>query len=287
MSEELNPLMKQMQEADTFQIAFQPILNVQSRCIVAYEALLRGPAGISYPETIASMSQDQLRSFHRLTVTEIVRCAAELKIGSTKAALTINILPDLDSQALNAEYIRQAALDHGLSPARIILELTEDHRLSAAELRGLLLGIKSAGFGVAMDDFGAGYAGLNTLVACRPEILKLDRALVSDIDTDEVRQSVVRAFVKICDVLHMTLIAEGVETLAECRELHNIGIRYMQGFFFSRPIVGSLVRYEDCSNLQAIGGFKKRKRQGKESPAFEQAMSQTLGEHKTVRRMLQ
>lgn len=261
---------ERVQEADTFQVAFQPILNVQSRCIVAYEALLRGPGGISYPETVASMSQDQLRSFHHITANEILRSAAALDIASTKAALTINILPDLDSLALNAESIRQAAMQHGLVPARIILELTEDHRLSAAELRGLLLSIKSAGFGVAMDDFGAGYAGLNTLVACRPEILKLDRALVSDIDTDEVRQSVVRAFVQICDVLHMTLIAEGVETLTECRELHNIGIRYMQGFFFSRPVIGALIRYEDCMNIQAINGFKKRNYPSEESPAFQQ-----------------
>ena len=91
-----------------------------------------------------------------------------------------------------------------------------------------------------MDDFGAGYSGLTALVECRPEVLKLDRALVKGIDTSDTRQKIVEAFANCSKALDMKLIAEGVETRAECQMLESLGITHMQGYLFSKPVVDAL-----------------------------------------------
>jgi EAL domain-containing protein (putative c-di-GMP-specific phosphodiesterase class I) len=243
-----------------FAIAYQPIVNVPARRVAAYEALVRGPQGISYPELVAGMDRRTLRFFHHKAAEETISRAVALGLAERKASLTINILPDRDPAALNAQSIRELAQFYGLPVNRIILEMTEDHHLSLAELTELLGENRAAGFASAMDDFGAGYSGLTALVDCRPDVLKLDRALIRDIDHSAAREKIVGAFVKVCHALGMTLVAEGVETLAECRKLRTLGIKYMQGFFFSRPVVNALPRFEHCVGIHSLEPFRGRKK---------------------------
>ena len=243
-----------------FAIAYQPIINVPARRVAAYEALVRGQQGISYPQLVADLDAPTLRRFHHKAVEETIRCAVELGLRERKASLTINLLPDRHPEALHAEFVRECALRHGLPVDRIILELTEDHHLNLSELQQMLAENRHAGFASAMDDFGAGYSGLTALVEARPEVLKLDRELIRNIDCSEPRQRIVGAFVRVCQSLAMTLVAEGVETLGECRRLRQCGIKYMQGYFFSRPVVYQLPRFEQCLGCQSIETFKGRRR---------------------------
>lgn len=244
-----------------FAIAYQPIVNLPARRVVAYEALVRGVDGANYPQMVASMDQETLYSFHRCIAEESIRCAVELGLSERKASLSINLSPDLDPYALTPDELREMAVRHGLPVKRILIELTEDHRLTMPQLREILNRTKAAGFATAMDDFGCGYSGLASLAECRPEILKLDRALVKGIDDNEVKQKIVGAFVKVCQSLRMVLIAEGVETLDECRMLRHLGIRFMQGFFFSGPVLGSLPRFEECTGEQSRSNYGRRKGQ--------------------------
>jgi EAL domain-containing protein (putative c-di-GMP-specific phosphodiesterase class I) len=243
-----------------FAIAYQPIVNVPARRVAAYEALVRGQQGISYPQLVADMDIDTLRYFHHKAAEETIRRAVELGLAERKASLTINLLPDRHPEALNARFIRGVARHYGLPLDRIILELTEDHHLGLKQLQELLEENRNAGFASAMDDFGAGYSGLTSLVEARPEVLKLDRELIRNIDCSEPRQRIVAAFVRVCTSLRMTLVAEGVETLAECRRLRQCGIKYMQGYFFSRPVVNALPKFEQCLGCQSIETFKGRRR---------------------------
>ena len=243
-----------------FAIAYQPIVNVPARRVAAYEALVRGPQGISYPQLVAGMDAATLRIFHHQAAEEAIGRAVALGLAERNASLTINILPDRDPDALNARSIRELAQFYGLPVNRIILELTEDHHLSLAHLAELLGENRAAGFVSAMDDFGAGYAGLTALVDCRPDVLKLDRALIRDIDHSDAREKVVGAFVKVCQALGMTLVAEGVETLEECRKLRTLGIKYMQGFFFSKPVINALPRFEQCIGVHSAEPFRGRKK---------------------------
>ena len=242
-----------------FTIAYQPIVNVPARRVAAYEALVRGERGVSYPQLVADMDVDTLRLFHHKTAEEAIRCAVALGLRERKASLTINLLPDRHPEALKASFIRGVANHYGLPLNRIILELTEDHHLDLKQLHELLEENREAGFASAMDDFGAGYSGLTALVETRPHVLKLDRELIRNIDCSEPRQRIVAAFMRVSAALNMTLVAEGVETLAEAKRLRQCGIKYMQGYFFSRPVINALPRFEECSG-QPLEAFRGRKR---------------------------
>ena len=239
-------------------IAFQPIVNVSAQCIVAYEALTRGINGESFNDLVIGMDGPTLRHFHRRTASEAIRRAVELGLPRMGSALAINILPDLAADAPDAQFVHEAATFFGLSPDKIVLELTEDHHLNLSQLSQLLSRNKDYGFVTAMDDFGAGYSGLTALVECCPEILKLDRALVSHIDTSDTRQKIVWAFVQICTSLNISLVAEGVETPAEAHMLRQLGIDIMQGYLFSRPVVDRFPSLRDCGIVQSVDTFARR-----------------------------
>ena len=223
-----------------FQIAYQPIVNVRTQQITAYEALTRGLDGRSFPELVLEMDLATIRRFHRLTACEAIRRAMELGLREMNAALCLNMQPDLSEHAVTGQFVLDVANRYGMHPGKILLELTEDHRLSLPDLRSLVARNQTAGFVTGMDDFGAGYSGLTMLVECRPEVLKLDRVLVRGVDHDEMRSKVVAAFAEISKSLGMILVAEGVETVAECARLQELGIDIMQGFLFSHPMVDAL-----------------------------------------------
>lgn len=93
----------------------------------------------------------------------------------------------------------------------------------------------SRGFTTALDDFGAGFANLGLLAQLQPHVIKLDMALVREVDADPVRQVLVRGLLAICRDLEIDVVAEGIETVAEYRWLEDAGVRYMQGYLVARP----------------------------------------------------
>lgn len=235
----------------SFVIAYQPIVNARTRSIAAYEALTRGPEGVCYPDLVAHLNAPALRAFHRRTAEAAIRRAVELGLVEQGASLSVNLQPDVHPDALDASFLAIAADRFGLPRTRLILEFTEDHKLPIPEYKMLLTRNKEAGFTSSMDDFGAGYSGLTALVECRPEVLKLDRALVRGIDASDTRQKIVAAFVTCCKALNMQLVAEGIETHAEFQMLLDLGIDLMQGYYFSHPGMDHLplasVRGIDCT----------------------------------------
>jgi EAL domain-containing protein (putative c-di-GMP-specific phosphodiesterase class I) len=154
--------------------------------------------------------------------------------------VSINFLP-------NAVYIPEHCLRTTLAAAqrlnwplsRIIFEVTEheaiiDHR----HLLSILQSYRAHGFLTAIDDFGAGYAGLNLLADFQPDLLKLDIGLIRSIDTDKVRQRIVRHVSQLCEDLGVRVIGEGVETADESSALLDLGVVLQQGFLFARPVTG-------------------------------------------------
>lgn len=95
--------------------------------------------------------------------------------------------------------------------------------------------LRVAGVLLAIDDFGAGSSGLNLLADFQPDILKLDRHLVSNVAQSGPRQSIMRAVLQVCDELGIDVIAEGLETFAEAEWFQRAGVPYWQGYLFGQP----------------------------------------------------
>lgn len=126
----------------------------------------------------------------------------------------------------------------GLDPGRIVFEVTEGSEVRSLDhLRNILEVYRTAGFRVALDDVGAGFSGLNTLRALRPDLIKLDRELIRDVDADRYRQSIVRHLIALGHELGIEVLAEGIEREGERRWLVEAGVDHLQGYLIGRPFL--------------------------------------------------
>lgn len=156
--------------------------------------------------------------------------------------LSINFLPNAVYQP--ATCIRAtlaAARRFGFPLERIIFEITEREELVDKEhLKGIIHEYQRQSFKTAIDDFGAGYSGLNLLAEFQPDIIKLDMSLVRNIDTHPVRQAIVQGILGVCQALDIEVIAEGIESVGEMLHLQRSGVYLFQGYLFARPLFEAL-----------------------------------------------
>ena len=130
----------------------------------------------------------------------------------------------------------EAAQRSGISPDRLVLEITESEVIDDHAAFGRAVNeFRRTGLQLAIDDFGAGYAGLTMLADFLPDLLKLDMSLVRGIEGNGPRQAIVRAIMQACIDLGIDVIAEGVETLKEYRWFKNAGVSLFQGYLFGKP----------------------------------------------------
>lgn len=215
-------------------MAFQPIVDVQSRSIFAYEALVRGGNGESAFEVISKVTTDQLYRFDQTCRVLAIQTAAKLDM---QTKLCINFLPNAIYEPASCIKVTLAAAKKCNFPIEdIILEVSESEKvISVEKMKKIVEQYKKMGFGTAIDDFGAGYAGLGLLANFQPNIIKLDMGLIRDINIDKVKFAIVDGVVRTCHLLGILVIAEGVETIAEYQELRTIGINLFQGYLFAKP----------------------------------------------------
>lgn len=222
-----------------FDYAFQPIVDLKTRSIFAHEALVRGTNGESAYSVLEKVNDDNRYAFDQACRVKAVSSASRLGMST---ALSINFLP-------NAVYQPEACIQSTFKAARefnfpldkIIFEVTEGEQVTdRAHLLHIFEKYRSFGFQTAIDDFGAGYAGLNLLSAFQPHILKLDMDLIRDIDSHPPKQAIVKGMMVISSLIGIRVIAEGVETRAEKDYLLSLGIHLMQGYYFCKPVFRGL-----------------------------------------------
>jgi len=222
-----------------FAFAYQPIVNVAARTIFGHEALVRGPNGESAHSVLSKVNEKNRYRFDQACRVKAVTGAAALGM---RELLSINFLP-------NAVYQPQACIQTTLKAAaacgfpieNIIFEVTEGERVTdRAHLVNIFKEYERLGFRTAIDDFGAGYAGLNLLAEYQPHIIKIDMDLVRDIDRSKPKQVIVDGIVAMARRLDIQVLAEGIETAAERDTLRAAGIDLMQGFLFSKPAFKAL-----------------------------------------------
>lgn len=214
-------------------MAFQPIVDWQEKRVYGYEALLRSD------EPLMKNPIDMIDAAERLERLHELGRAVRSRVAEAGGALPdphtwffVNVhAADLNDSLL---YSSDAPLTK-MAP-RVVLEITERESLEdvknvtqqARELRRL-------GFKVAVDDLGAGYAGLSSFTLLDPEVVKIDMSLVRDVNADPKRQAIIKSMQTLCDQLGILVIAEGVETENERRTLCELGCNYFQGYLFAKP----------------------------------------------------
>lgn len=235
-----------------FSMAFQPIYDVGAGRVWGYEALVRGVSGKGASAVLSRVSAEQRYRFDQDCRVKAIELASRLFPPGEKLMLSINFMP-------NAVYEPAACLRATLNAARrydfpqssIMFEFTEDEEVRDPDhLRSIITEYRKQGFTTAIDDFGAGYAGLGLLVEFQPDLLKIDMKIIRGIDQNPAGQAVVGGILAIAEKLDITVLAEGVETEAEFSLLEAAGIRLFQGYWFAEPAFEALppVRFERASS---------------------------------------
>lgn len=223
-------------------MAFQPIVDIQTGQPFAYEALVRGVNGESAAEVLAQVTPETRYAFDQQCRVAAIRQAVETGILDTPARLSINFLPNaVYSPVACIQLTLKTARETGLPTDRIIFEFTENERIDDADhVTNIVETYKQMGFTTAVDDFGAGHAGLGLLARFTPDFIKLDMELIRGLDSSLSRRLIVEHATRLARSLGITVIAEGIETAEEAFALRELGIRYLQGYLFARPALRAL-----------------------------------------------
>jgi EAL domain-containing protein (putative c-di-GMP-specific phosphodiesterase class I) len=213
-------------------LAFQPIVDARTQRVVAYEALMRS-AEPSLPDPGAVLeAAEQLGRVHDVgRRVRSLACEARSRMDP-EVLLFVNLHSQdlLDAQLAAPGSPLQRMAD------RVVLEITERCSLEGvSDVRGRVARLRELGFRIAVDDLGAGYAGLSSFAALEPEFVKLDMSLTRAVDTSPVRQRLIKSMTTLCSDLGTRIIVEGIETPEERDTLLRLGCDTLQGYLFARP----------------------------------------------------
>ena len=248
-------------EPFAFSMAFQPIVNVATGKVFAYEALARGPQNEPASTVLGRVNEANRYAFDQTCRVKAIGLASKLGMQATGAKLSVNFMPGaVYSPAACIRHTLKASAEYQFPMDRLIFEITEDERVDdSVHLQTIVTEYRKHGFAIAIDDFGSGYSGLNLLAHLGADIVKLDGELVRDIDKRPRAEEIVRATVALCRRLRTTLVAERIETAAECAKLQMCGVTLMQGYLFARPEFEALPEVQ-WSNAPLLGTVAARLR---------------------------
>jgi len=220
--------------------AFQPIVDPLTQLVVSWEALIRTPSGDSPAAYFESLTGNAL--YESDLKSKQVALSMASALGLEGQTLSLNLLPMTLVNVPNAvDFLLTEIAANGLVPEQIIIEFTESEVISRlTEFKGAVRQLKSAGISVAIDHFGAGFAGLLLLAQFQPDRIKINRELVADVHKSGPRQAIVQAIIKCCASLEIQFCAVGVEKAEEWMWLESAGISEFQGHLFASPKLGGI-----------------------------------------------
>ncbi|KNY19111.1 EAL domain-containing protein [Methylobacterium sp. ARG-1] len=224
-----------------FTMAFHPIVDASRGTVWGYEALVRGTDGQGAGQILGMVDERNRYKFDQACRVKAIELAGQL-FQDVETRLSINFMPNaVYEPAACIRATLEAARRVGFAHRQIMFEFTENERMTdVAHVQRIIAEYRKQGFVTALDDFGAGYAGLNLLASFQPDFIKLDMDLIRGIATTPARQTIVAGVIMMARQLGIVMIAEGVETEAELMALRAAGIQLFQGYLFARPAVASL-----------------------------------------------
>jgi EAL domain-containing protein (putative c-di-GMP-specific phosphodiesterase class I) len=216
----------------TLWVAYQPIVSWSTQEVFAYEALARNeePTLRSPPDLFAAAERlGRLQELGRLIRDRVAMTIDEMP---TSALLFVNV----HAMELDDDSLFEAVAPLSRHAARVVLEITE--RAPIDRIRDVVARVgqlRELGYRIAVDDLGAGYAGLTSFAHLEPEVVKVDMSLIRGIDCSPMKQKLLGSIVRLCQDLKISMIAEGIETEAERDTLVRLGGDLCQGYLFARP----------------------------------------------------
>lgn len=230
-------------------MAYQPIVDIAAGRVFAHEALVRGENGEGAGHVLAQITDENRYNFDQTCRVQAIETASRIGMPT---AISINFMPNAVYEPANCiRTTLNTAERTGMPLDRIIFEFTENEDMTAPSmLNDIIEEYARHGLRTAIDDFGAGYSGLNKLAHLQPDYVKLDMDLTRALDTDRRRQIIVRQTARLCEELGIAVIAEGIETVGEMTAARDAGIHLIQGYLFSQPRLEDF--YRDSEILKAF-----------------------------------
>lgn len=236
--------------ASEFVVYYQPIVDLYERRLSGFEALVRWRSpklGYLGPDQFLPIAEETG------TIAQIDACVLDQACqdlirwrGQIKKAIGLTVSVNLSQSELIDVFLSKKIMEctkrYGLDPALLVIELTESALMRNLQLAKRMLGeLKRDGVGVSIDDFGTGYSSLAHLADLPFQTLKIDRSFLSGVAESKQRMTVLKTLVDMSKSLVMPAVAEGIETVEHLELVTELGCRYGQGFYFSKPISQDLV----------------------------------------------
>lgn len=221
---------------------FHPIVSVQKRSVVGLEALTRGvdsaTAGLISPDELfkAAAEQELTVPLDRLCREKAIQTFAGLTARDGDLLLFLNFDPSIiDKGVVGSGRLINNVRETNISPEKVVLEIVESKVLDTAALQRFVSTYKEYGFLIALDDVGSGYSNFDRIPLIKPDILKLDRGIITQIDKNYYHQEIFKALVNLAKKIGSLVLAEGVETADEAVKVMELGADMLQGFYFGKP----------------------------------------------------
>lgn len=232
-----------------FEIYYQPQVDLTSRQIIGYEALLRWhhpEQGMVSPVSFIPILEET-RMIVEVGEYVLERACREATLWPDELKVAVNLSP-VQFESQNVATMVKRVLDaSGLAPERLELEITESVLMSDTESAiKMLHEIKELGVSIAMDDFGTGYSSLSYISEFDFDKIKIDRSFVSSIQTDERARAIVTTIIGLGRTLDIMITAEGIETSEQLLLIQAAGCHFGQGYLFGKPMpLSEIIRDED------------------------------------------
>jgi len=240
-----------------FRIYYQPIVTMHDSRIIGMEALCRWPQRddtFAPPETFIQQAETsgfivQLGELVLKTATEQVKTWQRQLAPKLRLAVNLSGRQFLHFSLL--KQVEEALRMSGFDPRDLEFEITETVAMhNAEESIGVMRQLKALGISLSLDDFGTGYSSLSYLKRFPIDTLKIDKSFVRDIPEDSNDLAIVSAIIAMAHALGLHVLAEGVETAAQCDFLRDCGVEYAQGYYFGRPLAATDI--EELLKAQAV-----------------------------------
>lgn len=243
-------------------VAYQPIVQLGSGAVIAYEALARPRRdGMSPTSFFTTLERHGLRLAGERHALRAAVAGAEGKLPGVK--LFVNVSPStLVDPGFPLRELVSLAEEHGLAASDLVVEVTESQAIEdLEELAQRARQLRRLGIALAVDDAGAGHSSFRVITRLRPSYIKMDRDLITGVDGDGARHAFIEAMVRFARQIGSRLIAEGIETEGELVSLAGLGVDGGQGFFLAHPAVDTFVT-PSAASRRAIASAAQRLRLG-------------------------